>query len=51
MASLEDVQSKLQEKHSALKREHAVIKKMKFINFFLFLWVTFAQSFSAYYFL
>jgi hypothetical protein len=35
--------SKLQEKPSALKREHsALLKNMKFINFFLFLWVVFA---------
>jgi hypothetical protein len=34
--------SKLQEKPSALKREHAVLQNMKFLNFFLFLWVLFA---------
>jgi hypothetical protein len=34
--------SKLQEKLSALKREHPAIQKMKFINFFLCLWVIFA---------
>jgi hypothetical protein len=27
---------------SALKREHPALQKMKFINFFLFLWVYFA---------
>jgi hypothetical protein len=32
----------LQEKPSALKREHPVLKNMKILNFFLFLWVTFA---------
>ncbi len=31
--------SKLQEKHSALKREHPALQNMKFLNFFLFLWV------------
>jgi hypothetical protein len=34
--------SKLQEKPSTLKREHPALQKMKFINFFLFLWVIFA---------
>ncbi len=34
--------SKLLEKPSALKREHPALQKMKFINFFLFLWVIFA---------
>jgi hypothetical protein len=34
--------SKLQEKPSALKREHPALQKMKFINFVLCLWVTFA---------
>ncbi len=34
--------SKLQEKPSALKREHPTLQKMKFINFFLCLWVIFA---------
>ncbi len=34
--------SKLQEKPSALKREHPALQKMKFINFFLCLWVIFA---------
>jgi hypothetical protein len=33
---------KLQEKLSALKTEHAEIKKIKFINYFQFLWVIFA---------
>jgi hypothetical protein len=30
---------KLQEKPSALKREHPVLKNMKILDFFLFLWV------------
>jgi hypothetical protein len=34
--------SKLQEKPSALKREHSALQNMKFHNFFLFLWVIFA---------
>ncbi len=34
--------SKPQQKPSALKREHPEIQNMKFLNFFLFLWVTFA---------
>ncbi len=34
--------SKLQEKTSALKREQPALQKMKFINFFLRLWVFFA---------
>jgi hypothetical protein len=35
--------SKLQERPSALKREHRALRKMKFINsFFLCLWVIFA---------
>ncbi len=34
--------SQLQEKPSAPKREHPAIQKMKFINFFLFLWVIYA---------
>ena len=33
---------KLQEKPSALKREHPVLKNMKILDFFLFLWVIFA---------
>jgi hypothetical protein len=33
---------KLQEKPSALKREHSVLKNTKFLGFFLFLWVIFA---------
>jgi hypothetical protein len=33
---------KLQEKLSALKREHPVQKNMKILDFFLFLWVIFA---------
>jgi hypothetical protein len=33
---------KLQEKPSALKREHPVLKNMKIMDFFLFLWVIFA---------
>jgi hypothetical protein len=32
---------KLQEKPSALKREHPVLKNMKILDFFLFLWVIF----------
>jgi hypothetical protein len=32
---------KLQEKPSALKREHPVLKNMKILDFFLFLWVVF----------
>jgi hypothetical protein len=34
--------SKLQEKPSALKREHPAFQKMKFFNRFLFFWVIFA---------
>jgi hypothetical protein len=34
--------SKLQEKPSALKREHLAVQKMNFINLFIFLWVIFA---------
>jgi hypothetical protein len=34
--------SKLQEKPSALKREHPVLKNMKILDFFLFLWVIYA---------
>ncbi len=34
--------SKRQKKPSALKREHPAFQKLKFINFFLFLWVIFA---------
>jgi hypothetical protein len=34
--------SKLQEKTSALKREHPALQKMKFIKFFQCLWVIFA---------
>jgi hypothetical protein len=34
--------STLQENPSALKREHPALQKMKFINFFLCLWVIFA---------
>jgi hypothetical protein len=37
-----EMTSKLQEKPSALKREHQALQKMKYINFFLFLCVTFA---------
>jgi hypothetical protein len=33
---------KLQEKPSALRKEHPVLKNMKILNFFLFLWVIFA---------
>jgi hypothetical protein len=32
----------LQEKPSALQREHPVFKNMKILDFFLFLWVIFA---------
>jgi hypothetical protein len=32
----------LQEKPLALKREHPALQKMKFMNFFLYLWVIFA---------
>jgi hypothetical protein len=34
--------SRLQETHSALKREHPALLKMKFIDFFLSLWILFA---------
>jgi hypothetical protein len=34
--------SKLQKKPSALKREHPALQNIKFLNFFLFLWVIFA---------
>jgi hypothetical protein len=34
--------SKLQENPSALKREYPALQNMKFLNFFLFLWVIFA---------
>jgi hypothetical protein len=34
--------SKPQEKPLALKREHPALQNMKFLNFFLFLWVIFA---------
>jgi hypothetical protein len=34
--------SKLHEKPSAFKREHRSLQKIKFINFFLCLWVIFA---------
>jgi hypothetical protein len=33
---------KLQEKPSALKKEHPVLKNMKILDFFLFFWVIFA---------
>ncbi len=33
---------KLQEKPSALKREHSALQNIKFVNFFLFWWVIFA---------
>ncbi len=33
---------KLQKKPSALKTEHQALEKMKFINFYLCLWVFFA---------
>jgi hypothetical protein len=34
--------AKLQEKPSALLREHPALRNMKFLSFFLFLWVSFA---------
>jgi hypothetical protein len=34
--------SKLEEKPSALKIEYTSLQKIKVINYFLFLWVTFA---------
>jgi hypothetical protein len=34
--------SKLQKKPSALKREHPALQSMKFLNFFLLLWVILA---------
>jgi hypothetical protein len=34
--------SMLQEKFSALKKEHPALQKMKFMNLFLFLWSIFA---------
>jgi hypothetical protein len=34
--------AKLQEKPTALKREHPALQNMKFLYFFLFLWVIFA---------
>jgi hypothetical protein len=40
LASIKD--AKLQEKPSALKREHPVLQNMKILDFFLFLWVIFA---------
>ncbi len=36
------IKNKLQEKPSTLKREHPALQNMKFLNFFLFLWVIFA---------
>jgi hypothetical protein len=33
---------KLQEKPSAIKREHPVLKNMKILDLFLFMWVIFA---------
>jgi hypothetical protein len=39
-ASIKNAQA--QEKPSALKREHLVLKNMKILDFFLFLWVIFA---------
>jgi hypothetical protein len=36
------IMSKLQEKPSALKREHSAFQKMKLIDFFLSIWVIFA---------
>jgi hypothetical protein len=37
-----DQKSKVQEKPSAVKKEHPAFQKMKFINFFLCLWIIFA---------
>jgi hypothetical protein len=34
---------KLQEKPSALKREHPALQNMKILYFFIFLWVIFAH--------
>jgi hypothetical protein len=34
--------SKLKKKSSALKREHSALQNMKFLNYFLLLWVIFA---------
>ena len=34
--------SKLQKKPSALKKEHPALQNMKFLKFFLLLWVIFA---------
>jgi hypothetical protein len=39
-ASIKDVRQK---KPSALKREHPALQNMKFLNFFLFLWVIFCS--------
>jgi hypothetical protein len=39
---IQKLTSKLQEKPLALKRKHPALQKMKFINFFLCLWVIFA---------
>ncbi len=36
------MRSKLQEKPAARKREHPALQNMKFLDFFLFLWVIFA---------
>jgi hypothetical protein len=42
LASIKDGTPKLQEKPSALKKEHPVLKNIKILDFFLFLWVIFA---------
>jgi hypothetical protein len=36
--------SKLQKKPSAIKREHPALQNMTFLNYFLLLWIIFAQS-------
>jgi hypothetical protein len=41
-ASIKDVQARVQEKPSALNREHRALQNMNFHHFFLFLWVIFA---------
>ncbi len=40
--------SKLQEKPSALKKEHLALREIKYINFFLCLWVIFCPPGSGY---
>jgi hypothetical protein len=39
--------TKLQEKPSALKREHPALKKIKFINFFLYLWEFLSSGYGS----